>query len=433
MNPEQRLQVLDGGALDSRDLVDSVRDGDVVIGEADLPSVGLLRFEASGVRRDRTGVHAMVRVMVGDAVASYGYMNTDKDAERVRLSNSSFDRIGGEKPRKEAIKLRLDQFCLKLWETWTRSDEAWWLTPVPDGNPPGWVLEPYIVEGGGTILFGPPGTCKSWTGLMWSACVATGGGPWTANAARTVLFVNLERSQASLGWRMGRIQKALGVQPRVLELSARGRTLADVREPIERSVKKHGVDLVVVDSLSRAGAGNLNDNEAMNSAMDVLNGFKTSWCVLAHSPRADATHVFGSVMADAAADLVVRLSSAPHPDDASLIGIQLEVPKANDVPKARAAVWAYQFDHRGLAQVRRAEAGEFPDLSAGMGSQADQIYDCLKGGSATVTEVADELDLAPNQVRAILNRSPRFVCVEAGGGRGKASRWGIKSLVSEEA
>ena len=85
----------------------------------------------------------------------------------------------------------------------------------------------------------------------------------------------------------------------------------------------------MVDSLSRMGYGNLIDNDPANKAMDALNGLSpAAWAVLAHTPRGDETHTFGSQMFDAAADVTVQLMTDDKTKDDSL-GIGLRVDKAN--------------------------------------------------------------------------------------------------------
>lgn len=425
--PRERLHVLqtDEGTLS----VDVVRSGDVAVADLPLPGRPGLVLEATGVRTTTSGVHACLRILTcDDRFLLEQVCNVQRDEDRTRLGRSVSKRLTGSYELSDAIKARLDLACANLWEAWTAADEAWWVQPDYESAGPAWVLEPYVVEAGGTILFGPPGAGKSWMGLLWALSVSHGSGPWGVPESRQALFVNLERSKGSVAWRVARVAEALGVgRPRLLTLNARGRSLADVLTGIRRTISAHDVGFVVVDSLSRAGAGDLNANDAANIGMDMLNSTGVAWCALAHSPKANSDTIFGSVMYEAAADVTVKLSSQIADESDDRMGLQLQVRKANDIRKAPPRTWALSFDAKGLSSIAPADSGEFPDLVAPTLSTGQQVHSYLSSvGSASTSQISDELDLNRSRVAHVLTESGRFVCIEQGKGR-KPSLWGIRS------
>lgn len=435
---ERKLRILtDGGPGEGRVPLDMVRtpDNDVT-GESALPGVGRLDITARQLRRTNTGVHASIRLTVGETLLAYSTFNVERDEERLRLANSAGRALGDTSKnqiRGPAIKKRLDAFCEKLWEHWVRTDVGWYVTPNM-GAKPRWLLEPYLIEGGGTILYGPPGSTKSWVSLLWSVGLSEPWTlPWTADEQRKVLFVNLERSAESIGWRLACVGRTLNIgNPKLLALNARGRTLHDLGDAVMRTVQDHKPDLVVVDSLSRTGTGNLNDNEDSNRAMDALNAFGVAWCVLGHTPRGDTSHVYGSIMQEAAADLCVRLSSVSGEDNPD-VGVQLEVTKANDVPKAKAAVWTLSFDDDGLKGVRAADPNEWPDLlPVQVTARKDVESFLLTTGTATVSEIVEETGVSRSKLYTMLADKTRFVRIpDPAGGRGKKARYGLAANVTE--
>jgi hypothetical protein len=135
------------------------------------------------------------------------------------------------------------------------------------------------------------------------------------------------------------------------------------RAPGASSVVK-GIEVVVLDSISRSGMGDLNENQSGSKIMDALNGLSESWLAIGHTPRASADHVTGTMQFDAAADLMVKLSS--EQEDDGPMGVSLELTKKNDIPYYKPRILALEFDRNlGFVGFREARRGEFPTIEAG--------------------------------------------------------------------
>lgn len=330
-------------------------------------------FVAQDVRRERTGVHGKITLAFSKAdqknatILSYDTFNIGRNEERRRLAKSGHAALcHGQVEMADLFPLEhcyhlLDVFCNGLWDEVVGSIEV-----VDEGGeitgPPPMLLSPFLLEGGGTLLFSAPGQGKSNTALMMAVSVDAGCQQFWRVSQCPVLYINLERSPGSMRARLGRVNRALGLpESRTLAfIHGRGRTLKDVHEAVLKAVRKRGVGLVVLDSVSRAGQGNLNDNEVGNGIIDMLNAYP-SWLGIAHAARGDERHTFGSVMFAAGADVELQLVSEKMGDH--LLGVSLSVVKANDIPWA-SETWAYQFDQGGLTTVRRAGPGEFGELES---------------------------------------------------------------------
>lgn len=426
----ERLAVLRGPEQpDFAEVVQVVRDGDGVIGETELPDLGPFTFEATQIRSTRTGPHARIDILRGIGQPTrriaYDVVNTDRDSARRDLASAGARALGENRwgPVGQALKVRLDAFCDAFWACHVAGSEGQWVKGCRDARP-GFLLEPYLLDGGGTILFGPPGSTKSYIAMIWALGITHGVLPWS-HRQTPVLLVNLERDATSVSWRTSCIASVLGCEPSVLAINRRGYTLSAVHEAVLATVKRHDVGLVIVDSLSRAGTGSLTDDEDSNRAMDMLNALGVSWCILAHTPRADTTHEYGSVMQSAAADRTVRCTAQTDSPNRRA-GVQLEVCKANDRGKGKPEVFTLAFDTSDdLCGFHRASPGEWPDLTLAAASPLDLVLEYLdENGSATTTEIATETALQANQVRSICSRSDRIVRLDGGGGRGNAARWG---------
>lgn len=335
----------------------------------------VIEMLASEIRLQTTGLHA--NILLGYAPTRMPLesdtFNLGRREDRLRLGNAAYKILPPEAQaiyRPEQMQLDLLSFCGGLRKAFMGAITAERTKGDATPSEPQFLVKDYVIKGAGTILFAPPGRGKSWTGMLLTVSIDSGSDVMFRVREQTPsLYVNLERSAESMARRLGMVNQVLGL-PRDRELlmfHARGKTLADVNEAMLETVRKEGIGFVLLDSLSRSGVGDLNDNRAANTAMDLMNGLPCAWAVLAHTPRADESHIYGSQMFDAAADLGVMLMTEESMDAADSgaprLGIGLKVTKANDTAKPPLRVVAYEFDARfGLTGVRKALPGEFSKI-----------------------------------------------------------------------
>jgi len=248
-----------------------------------------------------------------------------------------------------------------------------------------------------------------------------------------VLYVNLERDAASMARRLANVNEALGL-PRNRPLAfqnARGKTLTDTMGAVEAYVKKRNIELVMLDSISRSGFGDLNENRPVNAIMDALNGVAKAWMAIAHTPRADETHVYGSQMFEAAADVMIQMTSQEG-RTRDLMGVALQVTKANDIPKPPMRFWGLEFAEGGygLKSIWSARESEFPTLAAGkrMSIEEGVLAFLEREQPATVSAIHAGTDYPKVAIRSMVTHDNRVVRV---GYSGKEPTYGIQSSSSE--
>lgn len=384
---------------------------DRVIGQLVLEGIpGTIGFRAERVREERTGVHARVSILVNDVPLATDHFNVERDAERLRLCNSAhkhFDPILAKALPPNHLKFTFDRFCGGIWEVSLGVYAPEMLTGAVERQAPEMVIDPYVISGGGTILFAPPGRGKSFIALLMAVSVDADVGMLFSVRDGPVLVIQIERSRASQQRRLGDINAALGLDRErpMAFLNARGQSLATVITSADRHVKERGTQLVVLDSISRSGFGDLNENRPANQIVDALNRLAPSWLAIAHTPRSDDSHVFGSMHFEAGADIMMQLVSQAADNR---LGIGLEVMQANDIRPAPLALYGLSFDEKGLTGAWKASQQEFPELAARKKVrplEAVREY-LLEVGKADAQTIGEAVGMPRAEVSRMLNSAP---------------------------
>lgn len=392
-------------------------------------SVGTIqvRFIARNWRPERTGFHARVDIEANGRTLAFDTFNVERDGERTKLANSAYAKLIGGRPSRERPELAgyplvfmqddIDQFCDGLRDVYIEDTAAERMDGALERIELDFILRPYLMRRGGTICFAPPGHGKSY--VLWTMAVCIDAGLsefWPVQQTR-VLVINLERSRDTVQQRLGNINEVLGFdRNRPLDvINARGKTLQDVALTAQRHVDRMGVGCIMLDSLSRAGSGNLNDNDIVNAYCNTLNSFGVAWFALGHSPRGDASHLFGSQMFDAAADLMVRLTAQEKLQGP--LGIALDLDKRNDIGKQPMWVGAFEFDGKGLTHIRTARPGEFHELETGekMGMEDRVALRMARMGAMSATQLADDLGYTRQSISELIANNDRFTFVRKEG------------------
>lgn len=322
--------------------------------------LGDIRFVAHSIRKNTTGIHASVSIRWNRNQLEGDVFNIERNEERRKLANGSWKLLPPEAKAvfpAEKLKAELDLFCEGLWEAFVGRIEIEEMRPSPHRKRQG-MIGPFVVDHGGTILFSQPGQGKTWMAMLIAQTINSGSTAiWAVKRHANVLFINLERDRLAFEDRLGQINRALGLDESypLRVLNRRGASLKDVEHAAQKYVQENGIEVVVLDSISRAGAGNLIDPTVANEIMDTLNRICPTWLAIAHAPKpqrdgpANPT-VLGSTMFGAAADLTLHLTSESYPDR---LQVTLEIGKANI--KLDAKEWRFMLNMEGdkLSSVKR--------------------------------------------------------------------------------
>ena len=370
---------------------------------------GRLLLRAEGIRNQRTGKHATITVSIDGHDLAGDLFNYERLSERERLGRKAWAELALEEQREYPVSFLNDaiwRFSLRIWQEHVKVSGVEEAGADNEPPPPTFVLAPYIIEGGGTILFAPPGRGKSYTALLMAVSVDAGCSRiWQVDVPRPTLFLNLERAKLSLKRRLALVNLALGLEAHrpLLFINARGKGLREVEEAARRSVAKHGVEVVFMDSISRAGLGSLVEDRPANAIIDTLSRICPTWVALAHTPRQDETHAYGSQMMDAGEDVGVQLIT--QTSNNGTLGIGLKVVKANDIAIPSLQVLVYTFDEYGLSGARIAKHGEFPEIEAKrrMTVQEQVREYLLQVGEVSATAVSQQLGISRQTISKVMS------------------------------
>ncbi|RLF30639.1 MAG: hypothetical protein DRN07_08325 [Thermoplasmata archaeon] len=392
-----------------------------------LPFDNTLLLQAENIRKERTGVHAKISILLNGAPIAYDTFNITRDKERTSLGNSAAEHFPDNVKAtygKAAIKKDLGLFCSILWQKQIDQQMGKPLTGDETVIPPTFILNPYILRGGGTVMFAPPGMGKSYIAMLMAVSIHNGVSTlW--NVKRTkVLFINLERSEESMRRRLALVNRSLGLastSPMVF-LNARGMALNDIVDAAKATIKQYGIEIVFLDSISRSGLGDLNENISGNRIIDAMSSMTATWFAIAHTPRADSDHAYGTVMLDAGADIMVKLSTEQQE---GTLGVGLEIVKGNDVAKGQMKSYALEFTDAGLSSARIARPCEFSEINlTRKKSLSVEIKEyLLQVGEATATEIAEVIGRDRPTVSRLIINSELFIKTKR---EGKNTYYGVR-------
>jgi hypothetical protein len=369
---------------------------------------------ARNIRRERTGLHADIGVFLFEdppRLIGRDIFNVGRHEELVRLCRAVHRRLpplAKEAYLLESLESDLMYFCLWLdtqWEGQQFQVDAYTHAEAPSG--PTFILHPYILDGGGSILFAPRESAKSYVCILFAGAITNGlQEPWRCTQ-RPVLYVNLERDPVSLKRRDYAAARVLGLKSTgITWLHARGYGM----EAVARQVKAMATPetVVIYDSISRMGVGGLNDDVTANRSSDLANWASRTWLAIGHTPRADASHLFGSTHFENASDVLIRMTKDTKDEE---MGIGLQVTKANDFKKPAMQIHALTFDDIGLLSMRSSNSKQFPGLlgkaDESTSGRITRIVDVLRiAGSGSATDVSEATGISRQACSSIMANTP---------------------------
>lgn len=251
---------------------------------------------------------------------------------------------------------------------------------------PEWLVEPFLIGGSLTILFGPSGTFKSFVAVDWAA-----------RAPGQAVYISAEGSPKALGARIAAWEcaaaRAAHMQclPHSLNLLEQGGALAEVMRNLGEPVR-----LVVVDTAARNMAGgdenSPRDMGMLVSALDALRGeFGCAVLVIHHTGHENTDRERGSSALRGAADVSIRAKAE------GARAVRLECAKMRDAEMFLPAVVRLEPVDGTLVAARAVSVQDTvlravaEYIEANPEASQREVEDAVKGRAATIRAAYQQL------------------------------------------
>ncbi len=290
-------------------------------------------------------------------------------------------------------------------------------------KPVKYLLEPLILEGCPTIIFGDGGSGKSLLALLVSYLVEL---PHEALGFKTkdeptkVLYLDYESTRQDIQERWTKLIAGFG-HPEATPINYLQcfRPIADMVEQVRNELQRTGCKLIVIDSLLLAAGGNINDSDSASRFYAALRELGVTSLAIAHNAKSEVVQnktVFGSVFFQNLARSVWECRAEPEVTNDELIN-SIKCVKANNTAKGQVMGFKFTFSDKAIKVATKSLEDTMLCNQLPLVAQISSILRLKPAKSATLAEM---LGKPENTIRSILSRNnKRFVKLPTG-------EWGNK-------
>lgn len=285
-----------------------------------------------------------------------------------------------------------------LRELWTSEDV----------KKPEYLVEPLLLKGLPTIIFGEKGVTKSTFSLIIYACLTL---PWvdnplgfrvSAQPIRTAIL-DYELPSHIAQYNAKQIQEGMGLPPFPLYHRRCRAPLSDDIEQVMNWLTRYEIDAVIIDSLARACGGDLNKTEPANDFFEALDKLNVTSLILAQTSKDTESKkktIYGNALFTYYARNIFELCrsdfSAGDEIDVGLFHRWSNLSKL--YPDE-----SFRISFNGSGTHIESQPVSVDEFKAKVNLQK-AIYDTLKGGALSVKQLAEATGSSINTVSVVLNR-----------------------------
>jgi hypothetical protein len=375
-----------------------------------------LRFIFTQLRQHKTSSDLTCQLLIAHlkpaSTVHYQNLNLMAATTRVALSKAIHDKLKDVARIYQVVNWEntIDTICYKVIQTFTAGEpvqEIWGDLEDPEAIKAKYLIEPLLYEGESNVFFGPGENGKSYLALLLCVLVKL---PYSDNPfglkvkAANPLYLDYERSEKSFKARLTAICKGLGVAAVPIAYRRCYIPIADDIDNLLRIIKEGKYDLVVVDSVGIACAGELNSSETATRFAAALHTLPVTSLLITHTSKTEEGKKtpIGSVYFTTAPSNIFEVKKAQENGN-SMADIALIHYKCNLGAKLHPLGFRYEFmPDRTL--ITRNDAISFTAPADNMTLKARIVNLLVSNGPMTTTEIAGGAGITESTTRTTCNR-----------------------------
>lgn len=297
------------------------------------------------------------------------------------------------------------------------------LTPTEAGANAPFLVPPFILSRGVSLLFGPGGTGKSLLALAMALSVTTGRAVFGNRPTETgpVLYLDYEDTERTQQERMSSVMQGMDISEDDLEHGIHylkpQSSVGKMRRELHTHMRELRPVLVIVDSVGQARGGDANGSEETIKMFATLNSLDTSVLGIDHMTKDDRRSgkmltPYGSVYTENSVRLAWAVKAAESSTSTERY-LNLIQTKRNSVAAHEPLGAQMTFTNEGMEfngtmqPILRKVIVSLSDRwwEKAEGSTIDRIVDSLDShGNKTISELASLLDIPKDTVKRTLDR-----------------------------
>jgi len=211
----------------------------------------------------------------------------------------------------------IDQLCYHVQEKAREGEPVIELWTSEDVKSPEYLVYPFVIANQPNVLFGPPESGKTQFAMLLCLIMML---PWNNNPLGLraplecfhPLWLDYEADRETTQWNFKRIVKGADVGDLSLPYRRCRMPLADDIEQIANHVEKIKANCVVIDSLAKAAAGDLDKSESPTRLFGAIDQLRCTTIILAHTSKGGEGRksIYGSTFFEAYARSIWELRAS---------------------------------------------------------------------------------------------------------------------------
>lgn len=278
-----------------------------------------------------------------------------------------------------------------------------------------WRMEPVLLEGSPTLVYGFGGTGKSYLAAIWATIIQDGNVPFHEYDCEPgkVLYLDWENSKKEYKRRMMVVREGMGLDPEGETFYRRctQRLSSEIHE-IQKIVLQETINVVVIDTAGPACGGDPESAQSSIQFFMALRSLNVTSLILAHQPKTkESRGPFGSVYWTNYPRNVYRLEASQEDGD-NVVHLGLYHEKSNEGRRQKPKGMALTFSEDSVALTREEITED--SLVEHLPLHA-RIRNALSNGALPLDDIAEVVNMPKRSVSMYLAKHrDKFIAVDRG-------------------